>query len=141
MALSSSLSVLFANSIPKFYSSYFNPKSVSVPAPLKLQEIVRKRGSSTRLNGAGFAEIEPDLNEDPRDRWETNSISPVCFNLHFFLYTIHSVRESWNYLVIGLICIVDLSQEDFKYGEYDGHHTYFEGEKKGMSSCVNIICG
>lgn len=23
-------------------------------------------------------------------------------------------------------------QEDFKYGEYDGHHTYHEGEDKGI---------
>ncbi|XP_054822085.1 photosynthetic NDH subunit of subcomplex B 5, chloroplastic [Prosopis cineraria] len=98
MALRSSLSVLSANSIPNFTFSYFNPKSVSVPAPLKLHEALRTRSSSsTRLNAAGFAEIEPDLNEEPVDRWETNSIS----------------------------------SEDFKYGEYDGHHTYFEGEKKG----------
>lgn len=53
--------------------------------------------SPTRLNGAGFAEIEPDLNEDPTDRWATNSIS----------------------------------DEDFDYGIYDGHHTYYEGQAKG----------
>ncbi|KAK4258056.1 hypothetical protein QN277_007563 [Acacia crassicarpa] len=99
MALRSSLSVLSANSIPKFTSSYFNPRSVSVPTPLKLQQVlsIGSSPSSTRLNAAGFAEIEPDINEDPLDRWETNSIS----------------------------------SEDFKYGEYDGHHTFFEGEKKG----------
>ncbi|KAM5552935.1 photosynthetic NDH subunit of subcomplex B 5, chloroplastic [Rosa sericea] len=53
--------------------------------------------SFTRLNAAGFAEIEPDLNEDPTNRWETNSISA----------------------------------EDFKYGDYDEHHTYHEGEETG----------
>lgn len=43
-----------------------------------------------------FAEIEPDLVEDKRDRWATGGVSP----------------------------------EDFIYGEYDGHHTYFEGGDK-----------
>ncbi|XP_004288424.1 PREDICTED: uncharacterized protein LOC101294400 [Fragaria vesca subsp. vesca] len=52
--------------------------------------------SFTRLNAAGFAEIEPDLNEDPTDRWATNSVSA----------------------------------EDFKYGKYDEHHTYYEGEEE-----------
>lgn len=82
MALSSSLSVLSANSVPnKSPSSYFNPTWLSLPSPLKLQHILSTRSSPslTRLNAAGFAEIEPDINEDPLDRWETNSISPVCF--------------------------------------------------------------
>ncbi|KAF7806976.1 photosynthetic NDH subunit of subcomplex B 5, chloroplastic [Senna tora] len=35
---------------------------------------------------AGFAEIEPDLNEDPRDRWATNSISPVSSNFTLFFF-------------------------------------------------------
>uniref|UniRef100_A0A0F7GYV3 NAD(P)H dehydrogenase 18 n=1 Tax=Pelargonium exstipulatum TaxID=59873 RepID=A0A0F7GYV3_9ROSI len=52
--------------------------------------------NSTKLK-AGLAEIEPDLNEDPIDRWAINSISP----------------------------------EDFAYGKYDGHHTYFEGDQEG----------
>uniref|UniRef100_A0A2P2JH46 Photosynthetic NDH subunit of subcomplex B 5, chloroplastic n=2 Tax=Rhizophora mucronata TaxID=61149 RepID=A0A2P2JH46_RHIMU len=50
--------------------------------------------SRTRPN-AGLTEIEPDLNEDPVDRWATPGIDP----------------------------------EDFEYGKYDGHHTYFEGEE------------
>ncbi|XP_024027301.1 photosynthetic NDH subunit of subcomplex B 5, chloroplastic [Morus notabilis] len=57
----------------------------------------RRSSSLARLNAAGFAEVEPDLNEDPVDRWATNSIS----------------------------------EEDFVYGVYDGHHTYHEGEDKG----------
>ncbi|KAB2599735.1 hypothetical protein D8674_010006 [Pyrus ussuriensis x Pyrus communis] len=52
-----------------------------------------KRRLSTRLNAAGFAEIEPHLREDHHDRWETNNIS----------------------------------MDDFKFGEYDEHHTYHEG--------------
>ncbi|KAJ8768466.1 hypothetical protein K2173_021619 [Erythroxylum novogranatense] len=51
-------------------------------------------GSKTRTN-AGLTEIEPDLNEDPVDRWATPGIDP----------------------------------DDFVYGEYDDHHTFFEGEQ------------
>lgn len=32
---------------------------------------------STRLH-AGFAEIEPDLNEDPVDQFRTNGVAAVC---------------------------------------------------------------
>ncbi|KAI4317930.1 hypothetical protein L6164_025756 [Bauhinia variegata] len=95
-ACSSSLSVISANSVPKFTSNIrFNHK-ILVQIPCKSLGTSGKSGRSTRLN-AGFAEIEPDLNEDPRDQWGLNSIS----------------------------------DEDFKYGEYDGHHTYHEGEEKG----------
>ncbi|KAM3326665.1 photosynthetic NDH subunit of subcomplex B 5, chloroplastic [Capsicum chacoense] len=51
--------------------------------------------SSTRLY-AGLTDIEPDINEDPVDRWRTNGI--------------------------------DI--EDFVFGKYDDHHTYFESEDK-----------
>ncbi|XP_042379793.1 photosynthetic NDH subunit of subcomplex B 5, chloroplastic-like [Zingiber officinale] len=54
--------------------------------------IGRVRRSTRRR--AGLTEIEPNLEEDPHDKWRTNGVSA----------------------------------EDFKYGEYDGHHTYFEGE-------------
>ncbi|KAJ4722577.1 NAD(P)H dehydrogenase 18, partial [Melia azedarach] len=55
----------------------------------------RSRLSTKKLNAGGkLALIEPDLNEDPKDRWATNGID----------------------------------SEDFVYGKYDGHHTYFEGE-------------
>ncbi|XP_010681716.2 photosynthetic NDH subunit of subcomplex B 5, chloroplastic [Beta vulgaris subsp. vulgaris] len=51
---------------------------------------------STKLQ-AGLTDIEPDLNEDPRDRWATNGVPP----------------------------------EDFEYGIYDDHHTFFETSEKG----------
>ncbi|KAK6161472.1 hypothetical protein DH2020_004853 [Rehmannia glutinosa] len=51
--------------------------------------------NSTRLF-AGLSEVEPDLNEDPKDRWATNGIDA----------------------------------EDFVYGKYDDHHTYFESDEK-----------
>ncbi|GMN46824.1 hypothetical protein TIFTF001_016009 [Ficus carica] len=58
----------------------------------------RRAGSPPgRLNAAGFAEVEPDLNEDPVDPWAT----------------------------------LGVSEEDFVYGVYDGHHTYHEKEYKG----------
>uniref|UniRef100_A0A9I9CP97 Photosynthetic NDH subunit of subcomplex B 5, chloroplastic n=1 Tax=Cucumis melo TaxID=3656 RepID=A0A9I9CP97_CUCME len=106
MASSSSLPVLSFNPIPKIIFG----SSEIVAAPFSIQTIrgsngissskllgkLTRRSLSRRLNAAGLSEIEPDLNEDPVDRWETNSVSP----------------------------------EDFEYGVYDGHHTYFEGEKK-----------
>lgn len=36
------------------------------------------RKAKTRLNAAGLTDIEPDLNEDPVDRWENSGISDVC---------------------------------------------------------------
>lgn len=101
MAVCSSLAVVCPCTVPKLSSKL--PKTrVKVSSgdqsftTSKLYGKLEKK-RLTRLNAAGFAEIEPDLNEDPHDRWETNSIS----------------------------------MEDFKYGEYDGHHTYHEGEDKG----------
>lgn len=41
------------------------------------------RLSLKRLNAAGLADIEPDINEDPKDRWATNGVDPVSF-LCFF---------------------------------------------------------
>ncbi|XP_020258126.1 photosynthetic NDH subunit of subcomplex B 5, chloroplastic-like isoform X2 [Asparagus officinalis] len=38
----------------------------------------KPNGKSTRLN-AGLTEVEPDLEEDYRDRWRTNGISPEDF--------------------------------------------------------------
>ncbi|RVX22197.1 Photosynthetic NDH subunit of subcomplex B 5, chloroplastic [Vitis vinifera] len=65
----------------------------SSPSVLSTTLLSRISPSSQPLE----ARIEPDLNEDPVDRWGTNGIS----------------------------------SEDFKYGYYDGHHTYFEGDDKG----------
>ncbi|KGN56922.1 photosynthetic NDH subunit of subcomplex B 5, chloroplastic [Cucumis sativus] len=108
MALCSSLPVLSFNPIPKII---FKSSEIISATPFSIRKIsgtngissskllgkLTRRSLSLRLNAAGLSEIEPDLNEDPVDRWETNSVSP----------------------------------EDFEYGVYDGHHTYFEGEKKG----------
>ncbi|KAK1430388.1 hypothetical protein QVD17_13089 [Tagetes erecta] len=49
-----------------------------------------------RLNAAGLTDIEPDLNEDPVDRWDNRGVS----------------------------------DDDFVYGVYDQHHTYYEGDDK-----------
>jgi hypothetical protein len=32
-------------------------------------------------------------------------------------------------------------QDDFKYGEYDGHHTYHEGEEKGIFARFSLFTG
>ncbi|KAB1218081.1 hypothetical protein CJ030_MR3G014509 [Morella rubra] len=103
------LSVLSAVSGSKLSSNHletrirsggFNPTKSLAPMPSKTYGNPWKNGRPTKLNRAGLSEIEPDLNEDPVDRWATNSVDP----------------------------------EDFKYGEYDGHHTYHEGEEKGFIS-------
>ncbi|KAJ9556648.1 hypothetical protein OSB04_011262 [Centaurea solstitialis] len=54
------------------------------------------RNGIRRLNAAGLTDIEPDINEDPVDRWDNNGVT----------------------------------DDDFVYGVYDGHHTYNEGEDK-----------
>ncbi|XP_021291521.1 photosynthetic NDH subunit of subcomplex B 5, chloroplastic [Herrania umbratica] len=103
MSVHAPLSVVSVNSVPKIRSKnieskvkVFNQREVS-SVHLKVVRNHGGRSLLTRLNAAGLSEIEPDLNEDPIDRWATNSVSP----------------------------------EDFKYGEYDEHHTYFEGDEKG----------
>lgn len=73
-----------------------NPKFLGFSMKFKNGGANRRR--STKLHAAGLTEIEPDLNEDPRDRWATNGVEP----------------------------------EDFEYGIYDEHHTFYEGaQKKG----------
>ncbi|XP_031382176.1 photosynthetic NDH subunit of subcomplex B 5, chloroplastic [Punica granatum] len=102
------VSVLSASSVPKLCS---NAKPVDIRSGIlnsstrtrvfffqPHEEVLScrsRRRDSTRLN-MGLSEIEPDLNEDPRDRWATNSVHP----------------------------------DDFDYGKYDGHHTYYEGEEE-----------
>lgn len=84
--MAASLSVLSLNSVPKVGS---NPDpSVNRVRVLILRNFgsipsrfVSNYGklSSRRLNAAGLSEIEPDLNEDPKDRWATNGISQDDF--------------------------------------------------------------
>ncbi|XP_022722920.1 photosynthetic NDH subunit of subcomplex B 5, chloroplastic [Durio zibethinus] len=106
MAVHAPLSVVSVNPVPKISSkkleTEFNVLKQREVCSVHFKPVrirIHGGGSSrlTRLNAAGLSEIEPDLNEDPVDRWAINSVS----------------------------------SEDFKYGEYDGHHTYYEGEEKG----------
>lgn len=86
--MAASLSVLSLNSVPKMGS---NPdpsvNRVRVLIQRNFGSIPSRFGSnygklsSRRLNAAGLSEIEPDLNEDPKDRWATNGISQVRFSL------------------------------------------------------------
>ncbi|KAK3024090.1 hypothetical protein RJ639_044192 [Escallonia herrerae] len=46
--------------------------------PLRFGRVCGRAGLRL-LNAAGLSEIEPDLNEDPNDRWETNGVSPDDF--------------------------------------------------------------
>lgn len=85
MAGSSTVSVLVTNSIPKVLS-----QEKSELYQIKKRDFTKRsphsvflrigvnfgRKSSKRLF-AGLSEVEPDLNEDPKDRWETNGIAEV----------------------------------------------------------------
>ncbi|KZV26319.1 NAD(P)H dehydrogenase 18 [Dorcoceras hygrometricum] len=105
MAASVALSALPSTSIPKI-SSQKRPESWAIKRLDFIQSSACSKfcgigvnygnNSSTRLF-AGLAEVEPDLNEDPKDPWATNGIDA----------------------------------EDFVYGKYDQHHTYYEGGKNG----------
>uniref|UniRef100_A0A0F7GXU6 NAD(P)H dehydrogenase 18 n=1 Tax=Erodium texanum TaxID=28960 RepID=A0A0F7GXU6_EROTE len=104
----SSLAVVSANSAPRIVNKVLKGKArVSIQRNissfgLKLHKV--SRSSGTKLN-AGLNEVEPDIDEDPIDYRETNSISP----------------------------------EDFQYGIYDGHHTYFEGDKDPRSTWEILV--
>ncbi|XP_051130400.1 photosynthetic NDH subunit of subcomplex B 5, chloroplastic [Andrographis paniculata] len=102
---SSTIAVLQTNSIPKSFShdkssELHQTKRRSFTARIRHSTSPRigvhfGRRNPTKLS-AGLTEIEPDLNEDPRDVWATNGIDA----------------------------------EDFVYGIYDGHHTFFESDDK-----------
>lgn len=58
------------------------------------------RLSLKRLNAAGLADIEPDINEDPKDRWATNGVDPVSFYVFlvtFFMFLHAFVAEVLTY--------------------------------------------
>lgn len=78
MAGISTVSLLQANSIPKFSreKSELTQKRDFVNG--NSNSILLKFGmmSTTRLR-AGLSQVEPDLNEDPKDRWATNGIDEV----------------------------------------------------------------
>lgn len=83
MAVCSSLPPPTLNSLPRsksICSSSQRNKTASVHFHVGLHEekCSGRSGSVKKLNASGkLAEIEPDLNEDPHDRWATNGISPV----------------------------------------------------------------
>ncbi|KAM6545588.1 hypothetical protein CsatB_026324 [Cannabis sativa] len=72
-AQSCSIPLLSSPTLPKF-SPYSSEASTRVSIPSR-----KFLSSSWRLNATGFSEIEPDLNEDPVDRWATNSVSAEDF--------------------------------------------------------------
>ncbi|KAA8527691.1 hypothetical protein F0562_035440 [Nyssa sinensis] len=94
MAGSATLSVLSTNSLPKIRStpdSCENRVRVSIQRTLSSipleSSVSYRRRCSTRLHAAGLSQIEPDLNEDPKDRWATNGISSEDF--HYGKYDDH----------------------------------------------------
>ncbi|KAL4200065.1 hypothetical protein AMTRI_Chr03g54500 [Amborella trichopoda] len=98
MAASSSLSVITSHNL---LLTYLPNLPVSLKTPNFLEKSRRKpaiftvslfnsevnRRSITRLNAAGFAEIEPDLVEEKGDRWATNGVSAEDF--HYGEYDDH----------------------------------------------------
>lgn len=85
MAASSSLSILLANPVPKISCNNQIGNMVSAFNQRTIKKLVTKYGSRTRLYAAGLSEIEPDLNEDPRDRWATPGVDAVCVVLSSML--------------------------------------------------------
>ncbi|XP_015867616.3 photosynthetic NDH subunit of subcomplex B 5, chloroplastic [Ziziphus jujuba] len=72
----SSPSIFSTHSVPKISSSNSLEPRITVSNRRSLD--FGKR-TWKRLKAAGLSEIEPDLNEDPVDRWATNSVSPEDF--------------------------------------------------------------
>jgi len=56
------------------------------PTPTKLYGRNSGKSRSPTKRNAGLSAIEPDLNEDPVDRWRTNGVDPVPpLSLSFFV--------------------------------------------------------
>ena len=127
MAVNSSLSlsVLYASSVPKLSSKIplqsrearvFNLINLKTLAPcptrFKLYGNSAKTRNPTKLNAAGLYEYEPDLNEDPVDRWATNTIDPVRFLTFFqpplFLFVCVCDFFSFLFWFIGGFCVWDI---------------------------------
>ncbi|GMH08501.1 hypothetical protein Nepgr_010341 [Nepenthes gracilis] len=106
MAARSALTVLCANSlVPKINCKPLGA-TVRVSSHETLELVPSKfhnrwsARTSTKLEAAGLSEIEPDLIEDPRDRWETNSISPDEFEYGKYdgHHTYHEGHEKGTFL-------------------------------------------
>lgn len=85
--------VLATNTIPRNLSQgkseLYEIKKRDLPKRIPISIFLRTgpgsgRKGSTRLL-AGLSEVEPDLNEDPKDQWRTNGIDAV---LLMFVYCI-----------------------------------------------------
>ncbi|KAH7522217.1 hypothetical protein FEM48_Zijuj07G0115000 [Ziziphus jujuba var. spinosa] len=130
----SSPSIFSTHSVPKISSSNSLEPRITVSNRRSLD--FGKR-TWRRLKAAGLSEIEPDLNEDPVDRWATNSVSPVLsFSLSLSLSSeFAGLTKTLFGILLAMQCLFVVLwfdfQEDFVYGKYDEHHTYNEAEDKG----------
>ncbi|PKI56444.1 hypothetical protein CRG98_023182 [Punica granatum] len=127
------VSVLSASSVPKLCS---NAKPVDIRSGIlnsstrtrvfffqPHEEVLScrsRRRDSTRLN-MGLSEIEPDLNEDPRDRWATNSVHPEPSGEQLQMISRQSRPRpvfKTEYLYIGaalftvVFCIIEMDKPD-----------------------------
>lgn len=82
----------------------------------------------TRLK-AKLTEIEPDLQEDPIDRWRTNGVEPVSLIFQSLIKECDARQLAVCYLFYFIWSQLLYFQEDFVYGIYDGAHTYNEGDE------------
>lgn len=113
MAVSSSPSVLSTSPLPRI-----SPNSPRLEARVRSRVSIQTNLGSTqrrdlfrnlwRLNAAGLSEIEPDLIEDPVDRWNNNGISSVCYYSEFLF----NFDQQY--------CIIDSSQ-DFQWYVWVGN--------------------
>lgn len=114
-----------------------SPSHPKTLAFLRLSKTNPNPRSSTRLHAAGFAEIEPDLPEGTFDPWATGGISAVSsiapLQLKNFL-----LANFWFWFIY--FWLSDELQEDFVYGEYDGHHTYNEGDEGTGIGNPTLLC-
>ncbi|KAJ4968900.1 hypothetical protein NE237_015601 [Protea cynaroides] len=101
MATSSTASVLFTNSAPKIISRLSPDVVIGFPSRVTL----RSHHLSFRRNPNGST------------RLNAAGLSEIEPDLN------EDKHDRWR--------TNGISPDDFVYGEYDGHHTYFEGQEKG----------
>lgn len=98
---SSTPTILCTQSVPK--TSFMSSESmVGVSNQRNVVGLGRPKRRLGKLNAAGLSEIEPDINEDPVDRWATNSISPVP-RFSYILLLCHTVTDTHAEIALGVL--------------------------------------
>lgn len=86
------------------WSRQRNPVSISFQRnPVSISFGFGAKRGFTRLNAAGLTEIEPDINEDPKDRWATPGVTSdeFLYGEYDGAHTYHGEDEEgtfWGYI-------------------------------------------